>query len=148
MAGSAMLAVGEAIAAVLVADTALTDMLARWVGNPDQPGIFDAIPDGQTYPLVQLANVREMPDHTFGGPDVGIGWKVTQPVNVWSDYKGEYECLRIWNRIVELLNFRPLAVTGFSEVTVECKRARVLVKTIDKLTYRQLPGEVEVLVRQ
>lgn len=148
MAGSALLPVADAIVAVLVADTTLTDMLAPIVGLPDEPGILDDIPPGQEFPIVQVARPVETPDHTFGGPDDGIGWKVMQGVHVYSQYKGERECLVIWNRIVELLNFRTLVVSGFSSVSVECKRARVLLEKRDELEIRHLIGEVAVLVRQ
>lgn len=148
MATSAIRAVGEAFAAILVADATLAAMLAPDVGAPTEPAIFDDIPDGNSYPLIVIGNGIETPWHTFGGPDAGIGWKVVQRVHIYSRYQGETEALRILERVIVLLNFRTITVTGFSSAACKYERARVLTEDAHRIETRHVPADFVVLVQQ
>lgn len=148
MSTSAMRAVGEAIAGVLMADATLTSMVQENVLVPGDPAIFDDVPENQSYPLVVISLASETPWHTMGGASAGLGWKVLQRIHIYSRAQGETEALRILERIVTLLNFQPLTVAGYSTVIVEYERGRVLLEDIDKIETRHIPAEFAVMVHQ
>lgn len=103
--------------------------------------VYNEVPTGATYPHVQISKASETPWHTLGGASTGIGWKNIIRIHVFSRQKGDREALQIHERIVALLNFQPLTVTGFSSATVEYEQGRMLVEQIDKIETRHQVGE-------
>jgi hypothetical protein len=137
---SATAAIQTAIYGVLNADATL---LALATG-----GVHNDIPDGQAYPHVLISKTVETPWHTFGGPTSGLGWKDIVRIHTYSRYQGDKEALEIHNRIVSLLNFQPLSVSGYSASIVEYESLRVFVEDIEKIETRHLVTEFCVRVKQ
>lgn len=137
---SATRVVQTAIYGVLSADAAL---LALATG-----GVHNDIPDGQAFPHVLISRTTETPWHTLGGASTGLGWKEIVRIHVYSRYQGDIEALQIHERIVTLLNFQTLTVSGFTSVICEYEQGRMLVEDIDKIETRHWVGEFCVQVRQ
>jgi len=145
---SAIAAVQVAVKAAMAADTA-----TGGVSDLVDTRIYNDVPDGAAYPHVVFGKARERALHTFGGASSGLGWDVTLPIFTMSRYQGDYEALTIHSRIVALLNFQPLTVSGFSKVSVEYApggdiTGQVMVIDIDKIETRQIAGEFRIQVRQ
>jgi hypothetical protein len=145
---SAISAVHEAIYARLSGDATLTAMLALKV-QTGTPAVLNHVGAGQEYPYVLISGAREKSDHTFGGPSTGLGWNVMVPVYSMSQKTSDLEALTIHNRVVALLNFYAMTITGFTHVT--CQYApggdvtgQVIVKDVDKLKTHQVAAEFEV----
>lgn len=136
---SATRAIQTAIYGVLTADSTL---MALATG-----GIHNDVPDGQAYPHVLITKASETPWHTLGGATDGIGWKNIIRVHVRSRYQGDYEAYQILERVVTLLNFQDLAVSGYASALVEYEGSKLLVQDIDKIETRNLVGEFCVMVR-
>jgi hypothetical protein len=137
---SATRLIQTAIYAVLSADATLTGLATG--------GVHNDIPDGSAYPHVLISKATETPWHTFGGASSGLGWKDIIRIHVYSRYAGDLEAMQIHERIVTLLNFQPLTVTGYANVSCEYEQLRVLVEDIDKIETRHLVGEFCVMVHQ
>jgi hypothetical protein len=137
---SATRAIQTAIYGVLSADSSLLTLATG--------GIHNDVPDGQDYPHVLISKASETAWHTLGGPSAGIGWKNIIRIHVRSRYQGDYEALQILERVVALLNFQALTVTGYTKVICEYEGSKVLVQDIDKIETRNVVGEFCVMVRQ
>jgi hypothetical protein len=109
-------------------------------------GVFNDVPEGQVYPFVQIGTATQRPWHTMGGPTTGLGWNTTVTVHVWSRFQGDAEALSILNRVITLLNFAALSVTGYTTVLCELDQARVLVEQVDKIETRHIPAVFRVRV--
>jgi hypothetical protein len=147
---SAIRAVQTAIYGVLSADATLAGL--SLTAGTATVGVFNDVPDGQDYPHVLISKARERAWHTLGGRTAGIGWDVMVPIFVMSRYSGDREALQILERIVALLNFSSLAVTGFTSVICEYApggdmTGQVMVIDVDKIETRQVVAEFQVLVR-
>jgi hypothetical protein len=142
---SATADIHEAIYNVLRVDATLAGL--SLTSGSATVAVYNNEPANVLYPHVLMSKTTETPYNTFGGPTRGIGWKDIMRVHVYSRYRGDLEAIRIHQRIVALLNFQPLTVTGFSQVTVECEQMRVMVEQIDKITTRHLVGEFTVTVQ-
>ncbi len=131
---------------VLSADTTLAGLSLS--ENTPTVEVFNDVPEGQGYPHVLIARATEIPRHVMGGPNTGLGWKNIIRVHVYSRYQGDREALRIWERIVALLNFQMLVVAGFSSVLCKVESMRVLIEDVEKVETRHLVGEFNVTVQQ
>ena len=137
---SATRLIQTAIYARLVADAtlmALTD-----------GGWHNDIPDGAAYPHGLISKAAETNRHTFGTATTGLGYRDIIRIHIYSRYQGDTEAYEILDRVVVLLNFQPLTVTGYASVSVEYEQSRLLVEAIDKIETRHLIGEFIVLVHQ
>lgn len=115
--------------------------------------IYNDVPDGASYPHVLISKAREKAWHTLGGATSGLGWDVMVPIFTMSRYQGDLEALTIHERIVAVLNFAPLMVTGFPKVSCEYApggdiTGQVMVIDKDKIETRQVVGEFRVRVMQ
>ena len=137
---SATRLIQTAIYALLTADATLMGLATG--------GVHNDVPEGQAYPHVLISKASETPRHTFGTATTGLGWNNVIRIHVYSRYQGDIEALTIHDRIVSLLNFQPLTVTGYGSVSTEYEAMRVLVEDIDKIETRHLVGEYRVLVHQ
>jgi Protein of unknown function (DUF3168) len=139
---SAIRPILEAVVAVLAADATLATLIT---------GVFNDVPDQQAFPYVLVRTATERGMHTLGGAAVGLGWNNVIRVHVYSRYQGDLEALQILERVVALLNFAALTVTGYTHVTCEYANAgavaRVLVEDVDKVETRHIPAEFRVRVR-
>lgn len=142
---SATRAIQTAIYGVLSADATLAGL--SLTSGTQTVYVYNDVPSNAGYPHVLIAKATEMPWHTFGGPHVGIGWSDIIRLHTYSRYQGDYEAERIDERILTLLNFLPLSVSGFGSAVVECKQGRMLVEAIDKIETRHLVREVHVMVQ-
>ena len=147
---SAIKAVQQAIFTRLVGDATLTGMLALRILTT-APAILNDVAEGQDYPFVWITGARERAEHTFGGPSLGKGWIVMVPIFSMSRYAGDLEALTIHNRIVALLDFYELPVTGFAHAI--CQYApggdvtgQVLTRDVEKVKTHQVAAEFQVTV--
>ncbi len=137
---SATRLIQTAVYAVLSADATL---LALATG-----GVHNDVPDGQGYPHVLISRATETPWHTMGGASAGLGWKNIIRIHVYSRYQGDKEALEIHDRIVALLNYQPLTVTGYTTAITEYESMRVMVEDVEKIETRHLVTEFCVRVHQ
>ena len=137
---SATRLIQTAIYAVLSADATLVALATG--------GVHNDIPEGQAYPHVLISRATETPQHTFGPPTTGLGWKNIIRIHVYSRYQGDVEAMQIHERVVSLLNFQPLTVTGYGQVSVEYEQMRLMVESVEKIETRHLVGEYCVMVHQ
>ncbi len=137
---SATAAIQTAVYGVLSADATLLAMAGG--------GVHNDVPEGADYPHVLISKATEKPWHTFGTATTGLGWKNIIRVHVYSRYQGDSELLGIHGRIVTLLNFQPLTVTGYNSALVEYDSGRVFVEDIEKIETRHMVGEFCVWVKQ
>lgn len=110
--------------------------------------IYNEVQEGAGYPHVVISKPTETPGHTFGGATVGLGWTNIIRIHTYSRYKGDKEALLIHQRIVTLLNFQPLTIAGYPQVSVAYVQGRPLVEDIEKIRTRHVVGEFEVMVHQ
>lgn len=143
---SATRLVQTAIYAVLSADATLEGLSETSTTATVQ--VYNDAPEGAGYPHVLISRATETPSHTFGGPNAGKGWRNIIRIHVYSRYQGDLEAMQIHERIVELLNFQDLTVTGFPKVSIECESMRLLVEDIEKIETRHLVSEFRVVTRQ
>lgn len=59
-------------------------------------GVFDEVPEGKTYPYVEIGEIEEMPDNTMGKN----GRSLLVSIHIYSDQAGYLEA----EKIVEALN--------------------------------------------
>lgn len=153
---SAILAVQQAIYQRLAADATLPTLslsIDPRTNALTTVGVYNDVPEGATYPHVLISRAREQGSHCFGGASVGLGWQVTVPLFTMSRYQGDLEALQIHNRVVSLLNFYPLTVTGYAYVSVEYApggdaTGQLVVRDIEKIETRSIEAEFRVMVKQ
>lgn len=98
---TALTAVQTAVYGVLAADATL--------GTLAPGGVHDYVPDGTVMPYVRLGTAREEPE------DAGLqGRRVTVVIDVWSQYRGLAEAYSITDRIIALLRYVELTLTGWT----------------------------------
>jgi hypothetical protein len=90
--------VQAAIYTALTADAALTAVATIW----------DEVPEGTAMPYVQIGEAIETPDDWHGG----IGRQTVATLHVWSRARGFAQVVQIMDRVVALLDHRPLTVPG------------------------------------
>lgn len=144
---SAIYPVMVAVSAALHGDTG-----AGGVSTLVSDRIYNDVPDNASYPHVIFGKARERALHTFGGPTAGKGWDITLPIFSMSRTQGDKEALTIHSRIVALLDFSALSVSGYPHVSVQYApggdvTGQVMVIDIDKIETRQVVGEFEIQVR-
>jgi hypothetical protein len=110
--------------------------------------VFNDVPESQSFPHVLIGNATEKPWHTLGGASSGLGWNATVTIHIYSQYQGDVEALTILERVVALLNFQTIAVTGFNTVIAQLDNTRVLVEDVDKVETRHVPAVFRFLVHQ
>ena len=148
---SATSAIQTAIYGVLSADATIPTLsltIDPQTNEVTTVGVFNDVPDGQEFPHILISKATETRWHSFGGPSNGLGWKNIIRVHTYSRYQGDLEALRIHSRIVSLLNFQPLAVTGYNTVIVEYESGRMFIEDIDKMETRRQTDEFCVMVKQ
>lgn len=147
MATLATWTIQAALVTLLKADAVLAGL--SLTAGTDTVRIYDDVPNNALYPHVIVgAGVITTPAHTFGGPSVGIGWRDIFRIHAMSRYEGKKEAQLIMARIVALLNFQPLAVEGFPQVTMECERVLTLIREIEKISTRDVVADICVQVHQ
>jgi hypothetical protein len=147
---SATRLIQTAIYAVLAADSTLAGLSSTRDDNGvlTTVTVHNDVPEGKAYPHVLIARATEMPRHVLGGASTGLGWKNIIRIHVYSRYAGDIEVLNIWERIVSLLNFQTLTITGYTSVLTKVESMRVLIEAIEKIETRHLVGELNVTVQQ
>lgn len=143
---SATAAIQTAIYGVLSADSTLAGL--SLTDETDTVEVYNDAPEGAGYPHVLISKATETPWHTFGVATSGLGWKDIIRVHVYSRYQGDREALAIHDRIVALLNFQPLTVTGYTSALVEYESGRMFIEAIEKLETRHQVDEFCVRVKQ
>jgi hypothetical protein len=134
---SALSAVHAAVYAVLKNDATLT---TRAPG-----GVWDHVPQDPTWPYVRLGGFVEDPDDTFGRQ----GRKVSFVVHAWSQYAGVAEGYTIIDRVIALLRYTALTVTGWQHgdtrhITSEVDEPML----VDDVQVQHVWAEFEVLVSE
>lgn len=144
MSTSSIRLIQQAIATLLAADATLMALVSDVVNDiPARSG-----PLALDYPYVFISHAVETPWHTFGTATTGKGWNVVLRLHIYSRYEGDKEALDILERLVTLLDFQSVTVTGYGTVLVEYIQGRVLVEDIDKIETRHIPAEFRVRVHQ
>ncbi|WP_116048606.1 DUF3168 domain-containing protein [Amycolatopsis palatopharyngis] len=77
-------------------------------------GVFDYVDGTATFPYLTVGQATEVPDDAHDAQ----GLAVTVTIHVWSKYKGFAEALAILGHVDRLLDRQPLAVAGFTDVSV------------------------------
>jgi hypothetical protein len=80
--------------------------------------VYQTAPDNMGFPYVDIASTTESIDDTFAGTGSN-GRIITVTLNIWSEQKQDDEANRIYDRIVELLNWANLSVAdGWELVSI------------------------------
>ncbi len=136
---SAMRVIQAAFYTVLSSDSTLTSLTS----------VYGDVPAVILFPHVLIGHAHERPWHTMGGTTDGMGWQVIVRVHIYSQYQGDKEALRILDRVVTLLNYASLSITGYGTVICEYTMGRVLIEASkDKIETRHIPTEFTVRVHQ
>lgn len=110
--------------------------------------VVNDVRHAEAFPYIFISHAHEKPWHTMGGPAAGKGWIVLVRLHIYSQYEGDNEALLILDRLVTLLDFAPVAVTGYATVFCEYINGRVLVEQLEKIETRHIPAEFKVTVRE
>jgi len=134
---SALSAVHAAVYSVLKHDATLT---TRAPG-----GVWDHVPQDPTWPYVRLGGFVEDPDDTFGRQ----GRRVTFVVPAWSQYAGVSEGYGIIDRVLALLRYTTLTLTGWEHhdtrhLTTEVDEPQL----VDAVQVQHVWAEFEVFVAE
>jgi len=78
-------------------------------------GVFDYVPETQSFPYIVIGEFTEAPDHTF----TEEGRIVTGALHIWSDKKSDMELLQIADRLTYLLDHNEFPVAGWNMVASE-----------------------------
>lgn len=97
---TALASVSAAVYGVLSADVTL--------GSLAHGGVWDHVPQDPSWPYVRIGNASEDPDDTSGRQ----GRRVSLVVHVWSQYRGLAEAYSLLDRIMALLRYTALTLTG------------------------------------
>lgn len=111
-------------------------------------GVHNDVRGGESYPHVLISRPTETPWNTLGGPDRGYGRRVIARAHVYSRYQGDKEAAAILSRIVALVDFQPITVTGYTSAMWEYENGVVMVEDVDKIETRHAVGEFAVTVQQ
>jgi hypothetical protein len=143
---SATRVIQEAIYSVLSNDSTLAGL--SLTEDTDTVSVYNDVPEGAKYPHVLITKASEVDWDSLGGASSGVGWNNIIRTHVRSRYQGDREALRIHERVVALLHYRDLTVSGYtSAAMVKSEGHKVLVQDIDKIETRNLVGEFRVMVR-
>lgn len=78
-------------------------------------GVFDDVPQGQSFPFIQVGTATETPRNTFGRK----GREATITLDIFSRYQGFKEALQIYSRVDELLDGEPLTLQSYQLVFLQ-----------------------------
>jgi len=140
---SALYVVQQAVYGVLSVDPTLLTLADAVLGfEPESPP--------EKFIVIGGAGMTELAWHTLGGTDQGWGWETVIPVHCYSYFKGEDEVLAMLQRVVALLNFQALTVTGYGTVICEygAQLTKVLIETKDKRERRHAVALFYVRVKE
>lgn len=88
--------------------------------------IFDAVPQGQTFPYIVLSNDTSADDSTKTYDQEDI----TKTIDVWSRYNGKKEAQEIMSLALESITREPLMLTG--GFTAQFARLELMETLIDE----------------
>jgi hypothetical protein len=129
---AALKAIKTAVYSTLHGDSTLQGLLAESILDGSS-AVFDDVPENQEYPLILIGGVIGKPWHTFGGASVGKGWDDRLTIHIYSRYQGDKEALEILDRVVALLDYASLSVTGYNTAICRLDERRVLVEQVNKI---------------
>lgn len=92
-------------------------LYARLSGDPALTalaGVYDEVPENAGYPRVVIGETVETPDEEHGRG----GLRVLHTLHIWSTYEGFAQALAVLAEVNRLLHRQPLAVAGFTDVSV------------------------------
>jgi len=95
----------QAVYAKLTADTTLMGLVS---------GVYDEVPEDVEFPYVTLGSITELPDDAHDRQ--GLTAQVV--LHIWSKYRGYAEAARILAAMDQVLDRKPLAVDGFTDVSI------------------------------
>lgn len=110
---SAIIPLRKALYNLLAKDAVLTDVIT---------GVFDYVPETQTFPYIYIGEFTEASNHTF----VREGRIVTGALHVWSEQKSDMELLEILDRLTALLDHNEFPVDGWHMVVSQVMSSMIL----------------------
>jgi hypothetical protein len=99
---SALAAVHAAVYSVLKNDATLAALAPG--------GVWDHVPQDPTWPYLRIGGMAEKPDDTMGRQ----GRAVAFVVHAWSQYRGVSEGYTLVDRVIALLRYADLTLTGWT----------------------------------
>lgn len=133
---TAMMPVQAAVYATLTGDATLMAMLAG--------GVLDFVPEDTPYAYVVLGEAIETPDNRHGG----FGRETVITLHVWTRAEGHGPGLRIAERVTELLDHQPLAITGLSHIVTRFEFSQTLTDPEPPGTIRHVVLRYRVVTEQ
>lgn len=94
-----------AVRAKLIADPQLMSVAS---------GVFDHVDGDATFPYLTVGEATEVPDDAHDHQGVAM----TVTIHIWSKYKGFSEAATILGHVDRIIDRQPLAVDGFSDVSI------------------------------
>lgn len=128
----------NALYTVLSNDSALSALIT---------GVFDAVPQTQTFPYIVLGDMIQVPDDSFGD-ETSHTYNITATLHIWSRAQGFAEALTINRQIYRLLHrqHQNLSLNGYS--CTLCYHAMTwTLRDPDGLT-RHVPVRYKVVVQE
>ncbi|GGV80488.1 DUF3168 domain-containing protein [Streptomyces thermoviolaceus] len=95
----------QAVYAKLTADTTLMGLVS---------GVYDEVPEDVEFPYVTLGSITELPDDAHDRQ--GLTAQVV--LHIWSKYHGYREAAEILAAMDQVLDRKPLAVDGFTDISI------------------------------
>ncbi|MFD7429055.1 DUF3168 domain-containing protein [Streptomyces sp. NPDC059818] len=112
---------------------------ARLRGDPELmgmiDGLYDYVPEVVPYPFIVTGDALETPDDRHGS----FGRQTVVALNVWSQYRGYAQVLRIGARVTALLDHQPLTVPGLNHIVTRYEFGQTL-------TDPEPPGDIRHLI--
>lgn len=135
MAGSAITAVIAAFKTALRADAGLTAIVG---GN-----VYNNVPEGTQMPYVRIGNPTEIPFDLMGRQ----GRELTIQVIAASDYAGDKQAADIADRVLAVLNYAQLTLSGWTFVVSQFENLSSFDEEVDNRLIRHYPIVFRVIAQ-
>lgn len=133
---AALLDVQTAIYNKLKNDATLTSLVT---------GVFDFVPKSQTLPYIEIGEAIDNVFNTFSKQ----GRDITETIYIVSEYEGYKEALTILDRVVALLDYQTITLTGgHSLVYIRYDNGATALFEVDNNRTRQVVARFRVIVQE
>jgi hypothetical protein len=97
--------------------------------------VFDYVPDGTAFPYIRIGEASDAEDNSLASR----GWSTLATIHVWSQAHGFSEGLALANKVTELLDLKPLNVSGYVHIATRYTSTQTLVDP-------EPPGDIRHIV--
>lgn len=131
---SPMRAIQAALYEVLSEDATLSGMVT---------GVHDDVPEDAALPYVVIGDFIEVPRNSQDRR----GWETLATLDVWSNYRGNWEAADIAARLAALLDHQPLTLPGYHHVVTRFEFSQTL-RDPDDPKLRHVPVRFRIVTEE